>query len=72
MRQSSTLAVAVKIADIATQKILTIYNTDFKVDYKSDQSPITVADLVSHHVIIDGLRDLTPEIPVLSEEGAGI
>jgi 3'(2'), 5'-bisphosphate nucleotidase len=61
-----------KIADSASQKVLEIYNTDFKVNYKADESPITAADLASHQVIVDGLRELTPDIPVLSEEGADI
>lgn len=36
--------------------------------YKSDDSPVTLADLASHHVICDGLRRLTPNISVVSEE----
>lgn len=35
---------------------------------KSDDSPLTVADQKSHEIIIDGLRKLTPDIPVISEE----
>jgi 3'(2'), 5'-bisphosphate nucleotidase len=61
-----------KIADQASKKVLEIYTTDFKVDYKADESPITAADLGSHQFIVDGLRALTPDIPVLSEEGADI
>lgn len=68
----SLLSSVLEIADAAGEKVLRIYKTDFKVDYKADESPITAADLASHQVIIDGLRDLTPDIPILSEEGAGI
>ena len=68
----SLLSSALEIADAAGEKVLRIYKTDFKVDYKADESPITAADLASHQVIIDGLRDLTPDIPILSEEGADI
>lgn len=35
---------------------------------KSDDSPITRADLAAHHCLVDGLRQLLPDIPVLSEE----
>lgn len=35
---------------------------------KSDDSPITRADVASHHCLVDGLRSLLPDIPVLSEE----
>lgn len=39
---------------------------------KKDDSPITEADLAAHHIIVDGLTQLTPNIPVLSEESADI
>jgi 3'(2'), 5'-bisphosphate nucleotidase len=42
------------------------------VDYKDDKSPLTLADKASHVVIMEALRKHYPEIPVLSEEGAGI
>lgn len=35
---------------------------------KSDDSPLTVADQRSHAIIMDGLKKLTPNIPVISEE----
>lgn len=35
---------------------------------KADNSPVTAADIAAHTVIMDGLRTLTPDIPVLSEE----
>ena len=36
---------------------------------KSDDSPVTQADIAAHQVIADGLQVLTPHIPILSEEG---
>lgn len=36
---------------------------------KSDDSPLTRADLASHQIIVAGLAALTPDIPVVSEEG---
>jgi 3'(2'), 5'-bisphosphate nucleotidase len=60
---------AVKAGDA----ILEIYESgDFGVDHKSDDSPLTKADLASHNVIIAGLKKLTPDTPVLSEESADI
>ncbi|OAT15023.1 3'(2'),5'-bisphosphate nucleotidase [Buttiauxella noackiae ATCC 51607] len=35
---------------------------------KSDDSPVTAADLAAHGIILQGLQTLTPDIPVLSEE----
>jgi 3'(2'), 5'-bisphosphate nucleotidase len=58
MHYSSIFAEVLKIADAASEKVLSIYMTDFKVDYKADESPITAADLASHQVIVDGLREL--------------
>ena len=58
------------IAEEAGQAILKIYQQDnFEVQIKSDQSPLTKADLASHHIITKALKKLTPEIPILSEEG---
>jgi 3'(2'), 5'-bisphosphate nucleotidase len=58
------------IAQEAGQAILEIYQqADFEVQIKSDQSPLTKADLASHHIIIEALKKLTPDIPILSEEG---
>ncbi len=61
-----------KIARIAGEKILQIYQRDFDVQIKSDSSPLTEADLAAHQIIAAGLAELTPEIPVLSEEDANI
>jgi len=35
---------------------------------KDDNSPLTESDLIAHHLIVDGLSVLTPDIPVVSEE----
>jgi len=60
----------IDLAKAAGEKIMAIYVQDFDVDYKDDSSPLTQADLASHHCIVDGLRELTPHIPVLSEESS--
>ena len=58
------------IAEEAGQAILQTYQQDeFKVQTKSDQSPLTQADLASHDIITKALKRLTPDIPILSEEG---
>ncbi len=63
------------VVDIARQagtEILKIYETDFDVKTKSDDSPLTAADQAAHHLIVDQLARLTPDIPVWSEESATI
>jgi 3'(2'), 5'-bisphosphate nucleotidase len=62
----------IDIAKSAGEAILKIYGTDFSVYEKSDLSPLTEADLAAHNVISNGLMELTPEIPILSEESAKI
>lgn len=48
--------------------IMAVYQRDFNVVAKSDQSPLTEADLIANQIILKGLKKLTPEIPILSEE----
>ncbi len=60
------------IADIAREAgeaILRIYeSTAVDVVHKADDSPLTEADMAAHRIIMGRLGDLTPDIPVLSEE----
>lgn len=61
------------LAERAGNAILEVYHRDdFDIRSKADDSPLTAADLAAHRVIVDGLRALTPDIPVLSEESADI
>ena len=60
------------IARNAGRAILDIYETDFDVERKDDNSPLTQADMAAHHCIVDGLAKLTPGLPILSEEAADI
>ncbi|KXW57712.1 3'(2'),5'-bisphosphate nucleotidase CysQ [Ferrovum myxofaciens] len=39
-----------------------------KVTHKEDRSPLTEADLASHKIIVSALSELTPHLPVISEE----
>ncbi len=50
--------------------IMQIYEAGFRVQRKDDNSPLTLADLESQRVIIEGLNRLTPGIPILAEEAA--
>lgn len=60
-----------KIEDIALKAgkaILEIYNKDFSVNYKKDNTPLTQADIVSNEIISMALQELFPHIPIMSEE----
>jgi 3'(2'), 5'-bisphosphate nucleotidase len=60
------LALAVKAALRAGDEILRIYNTDFNVETKSDNTPVTLADRTSGKCITSILSETG--IPVISEE----
>ena len=63
----------IEIAKKAGQAILDVYNeTDLDFTYKYDNSPLTLADKASNYIIEKGLKNLTPTIPILSEEGKSI
>ena len=65
------LYTAITAALEAGKAILEIYNTgDFDVQVKGDNSPLTKADIASHHKIVAYLEKTN--IPILSEEGKAI
>ncbi|MGB0713539.1 MAG: 3'(2'),5'-bisphosphate nucleotidase CysQ, partial [Gammaproteobacteria bacterium] len=66
------LASCSNIAEQAGDRILEIYGGEIAIETKEDESPLTAADLASHETIQQGLTELTPDIPVLSEESAAI
>ncbi len=69
----STLIEPVRaLAEQAGKRIMEVYATDFDVEHKDDKTPLTKADMAAHHTIIQGLTELTPTWPILSEESAKI
>lgn len=61
------------IAGEAGNAIMDIYaQTDLGTTYKADDSPLTRADMVSHHLILNALQTLEPQLPVLSEESKSL
>lgn len=62
----------IAIAQDAASAIMAVYAGSFAVEHKSDDSPLTAADLAAHRAILNGLSRLTPEVPVLSEESVHV
>lgn len=62
------LHAVIAIAKSAGDAIMQVYSTDFNVVSKSDNSPLTQADVAAHNIIVDSLKSLTPDLPSLSEE----
>ena len=56
------------ISDQASKKILEIYNSNFKINIKDDNSPLTDADTESNRIICSRLGKEFPKIPIISEE----
>ena len=57
------------IAVEAGASIMQIYqNNSIDVRTKSDETPVTAADIAAHKVIVNGLQSLPYEYPILSEE----
>ncbi|MGA4604433.1 3'(2'),5'-bisphosphate nucleotidase CysQ [Pseudoalteromonas maricaloris] len=72
MNHTDLLEEVLNLSIRAGEAIMEIYAKDFNVEYKEDESPVTEADLAAHKIIVAGLKTLTPEMPILSEENAGI
>jgi len=68
MHENIDLQTIVAIAKDAGDAIMEIYQKDFSIEYKDDQSPLTEADIKSNEIICKELERLYPTIPILSEE----
>lgn len=58
----------VATAKVAGAEIMKIYATDFDVEVKDDNSPVTAADHAAEAVILPRLKMLTPDYPIIAEE----
>tara|TARA_B110001450_G_scaffold20551_1_gene18717 strand:- start:14490 stop:15293 length:804 start_codon:yes stop_codon:yes gene_type:complete len=68
MKLSQNLKLAIEASLLAGKKIIEIYNSnDFNLEYKLDDSPLTLADSASNKIIENILG--VSNIPILSEEG---
>lgn len=68
MNYDKELNVALDAAEKACVKIMEIYQKDFTICYKNDQSPVTEADILANQVILSTLSSVFPEDGFLSEE----
>jgi len=78
MRQINVSALSAELCQVALDAgaaVMQIYQDvtlgEAQLPDKADASPLTMADLASHHLIVERLATLTPEIPVVSEEDDG-
>ena len=69
-KKKQLLEICSSAARLAGKEILQVYNSDFDVEHKKDESPLTQADRNAHLSIVSSLEDTA--YPVLSEEGRNI
>jgi len=74
MDDAALLELAAGLARRAAAAIEAVRKAGFVVDRKADESPVTEADRIAEALIVEGLRQATPDIPVVAEEevAAGI
>lgn len=58
----------IKTAQEAGEKILTYYSRDIEVENKSNNSPLTKADLAANKIIQNRLAEIDPGTHIISEE----
>jgi 3'(2'), 5'-bisphosphate nucleotidase len=66
------LAPVIKLCRSAGEVILPFWRSGVEVTSKSDDSPVTAADIAAHELLVAGLKELDPSIHILSEEDADI
>jgi 3'(2'), 5'-bisphosphate nucleotidase len=66
---SATAQRLIEIAAAAGAAAMRHYQAG-EVETKADGSPVTLADRAAHGVIVSALEELTPDVPIVSEEGA--
>ena len=64
-------ALAHRLALEAGRAIMAFYRSGAAVRTKDDSSPVTEADEAADRLIVGGLREAAPDIPVISEESIG-
>ncbi len=68
MDDEALVELAASLALKAGEAILAVRAEGFDVQRKEDRSPVTVADHAAEAIIVTGLREAVPDIPVIAEE----
>lgn len=65
---SNELGRLIELAVAAGREIMAVHDAGVSATSKADGSPVTIADQRAEAVILAGLADLAPDVPVLAEE----
>jgi 3'(2'), 5'-bisphosphate nucleotidase len=68
MDDDALLSLAADLARRAAEAVMAVRTAGFAVERKRDHSPVTAADRLAEALIVDGLREAAPDIPVVAEE----
>jgi len=68
MNDSESAAVIELLADAGIEIMKVYRSNNYETRLKDDSSPVTRADILADAIIKEGLREVTPGIPVFSEE----
>jgi len=68
MQNQELLEPVISLCYAAGAAIMTVYGSDFEIRGKADASPVTEADERAEALICAGLRELTPDLPIVAEE----
>jgi 3'(2'), 5'-bisphosphate nucleotidase len=68
MNDTELLDLAAGLARRAAAAIEAVKRAGFVVERKTDESPVTEADRIAEALIVEGLREATPDVPVVAEE----
>jgi len=68
MNLRETMIFCEHLAEKASKSIMAIYETNFEVETKSDNSPLTIADKTANDIIVNALSKQYPQCATLSEE----
>ena len=60
------------IFEIAGNESIKLYNEGLKIEIKEDGSPVSNGDLIVNEIISQKISELTPEVPIISEETVNI
>lgn len=58
----------IQVAYQAGKVIMEVYDAGYHIEQKSDLTPVTEADMAANNIIETTLKDLTPHLPMLTEE----
>ena len=69
---STLLPKLISLTSKVGETIMALHNENMGFIVKSDSTPLTQADKISHNLITETLKKITPGVPILSEESKNI